>query len=290
MMKKIIRKISWMPYIIRNKYFYNRSELVRVKPKGNNFSFPLRIIRDKDFRSLSRNLQAYKIREPRNVDEFIRFVDKDDIVLDAGANIGFFTILSKKAKRIIAIEPVKRCIPILKENLEKNNMKNVEIFNIALGEGNPLLIKERDSVNLSKIVDKKGKNVTKVESKKLEYFVKKYNVNFVKIDIEGFEYEIFGKKNIPKGINKIVLEFHIGLIGKEKSVKLIKNLYREGFYVNRLIEDLPLRLYPFMGFLWKIMTYVKKDLKEEEVIEEIMKGRSVKYLYLRRKNNFVKRN
>jgi FkbM family methyltransferase len=282
MMRKIIEDISWIPYKIKNKYLYKKSKLLKVKPKGHNFSFPFVVIKDKDFRSLSRNLQAYGIREPRNVYEFVNFIEDEDIVLDVGANIGFFTILSRNAKKIIAIEPIKRCIPILKKNLEKNNLKNVEVFNIALGGGMPLLIEENNAVNLSKIVDKKGENVTEIESKKLEYFVKKYNINFIKIDAEGFEYEIFGKGEIPKGLNKIVMEFHTGLMGKEKSIDLIKNFYKQGFYVAKLIEDLPLRLYPFVDFLWKKMTYVKNNLKEKEAIKEVMKGRSIKYLYFQK--------
>ena len=286
-MKQIIEKLSWLPYQIKNKYLYKRSEFVTVKPKGfsKEFSFPFQIIIDKNFHSLSRNLQSYGIREPRNVSEFIKFVDSDDIVLDVGANIGFFTILAKKAKKIIAIEPVEECIPILKENLKNNNITNVDIFNVALGDGMPLLIKKEDQTNLSKVVYEIGENVKEIKSQNLDHFVKKDNINFIKIDAEGFEYEIFGKQIIPEKINKIFMEFHTGLMGNLKSIELIKNLYKEGFFIETLVEDLPLRLYPFMNILWKKMTYVKKNLNEEEAINEITKGRSIKYLYFRKNFN-----
>jgi len=280
----IIDKLSWIPYTIKNKYLYKRSNFVTVKPKGfsKKYSFPFQIIPDKDYHSLSRNLQSYGIREPRNVGEFIKFIDPEDIVLDVGANIGFFTILARKAKKIIAIEPVEECIPILKENLKNNNITNVNIYNVALGDGMPLLIKKEDQINLSRIVDKRGKNVKEIKSKKLDYFVKKDNINFVKIDAEGFEYEIFGNRKIPDNINKIFMEFHTALMGKKKSFELIKNLYKEGFYVEKLVEDLPLRLYPLIHILWKRMTYVRKNLNEKDALSEITKGRSIKYLYFRK--------
>ena len=277
---KLIEFLSWIPYTIKNKYFYDRDELVRVS--FPNIDFLFKIIQDKDYKSLSRNLQSYRMREPRYVSEFINFVEKNDIVLDVGANIGFFTILSKKAKKIISIEPVERCIPILKENIKLNYMNNVKVLKLALGDGKDLFIKEEDSVNLSKIVKDKEDNAKIVESKTIRYFVDKYNINFIKMDIEGYEYEILGNAKIPKGITKIAMEFHTGVMGEEKSKGILDNLYNQGFYVNKLIEDFPLRLYPFMRLLWKRMTYVKEDLRLDEAKEEIFKGRSLKYLYLKR--------
>ncbi len=105
----------------------------------------------------------------------------------------------------------------------------------------------------------------------------------IKMDIEGYEYEIFKEKDIPLKINKMMIEFHTKLMGREKSIKLIKKLYSQGFYVDKMIEDLPLRLYPFMKILWKRFSWEKKGLREEDIIEEIFKGRELKYLYLKRK-------
>lgn len=283
-MNKIIERISWIPYNLINKHFCRRDKIVFVDNHNwfNRIRFPFEVINDRDFHSLSRNLQAYKFREPRNANEFEKFVEEDDIVLDIGANIGFFTILAKRAKKIIAIEPVKRCIPILKNNLKMNEMDNVEVFDIAIGDGDPVYIKEDEAVNLSKVVGKNEESSVLVKSLTIDNFSKKHNVNLIKIDAEGFEYNIFGNKKIPKTVDKIMMEFHTGLMGKDKSTKLINNLYSNGFYVEKLIEDLPLRLYPFMRFLTRIVGYTKKDLSREKVIEEVFKGRAVKYLYLRR--------
>jgi len=277
---RIIEELSWIPYRVKNQYLCKRKKIVTIKFGG--IRFPFEIIEDKDYSSLSRNLQAYRMREPRNVREFVKFVDEKDIVLDVGANIGFFTILSKNAKKIIAIEPIEKCIPVLKRNLERNDLNDVVVLNVALGNGKPLFIKEESALNLSKIVNKKGKNVRVIKSNDLKHFANKYKVNLIKIDAEGYEYEIFGKDKVPLNIDKMIMEFHIGLIGKEKSIEIIKNLYKQGFCAKKLIEDFPLRLYPFMKILWRFMTYIKKNLNEKELIEEVFKGRSVKYLYLKR--------
>ena len=216
-MNKIIEKLSWIPYELINKTMCKQTKIVEVN--NHKFFDPIRfnmeLIEDEDFHSLTRNLQAYKMREPRYSKEYVNFIEEEDIVLDVGANIGFFTILSSEAKKVIAIEPVERCIKILKNNIYMNDMKNVEVLNVALGDGKPLYIEETSAVNLSKIVNKPGENTKEISSFDLNYFVKEYNANFVKIDAEGYEYEIFGKGKIPKGINKISMEFHTGVMGKE---------------------------------------------------------------------------
>ncbi len=285
MIKKIIERLSWIPYELINRVLYIDRKIVEVNNWNffNPIRFPMELIEDIDFHSLSRNLQAYKMREPRYSREYVNFIEEEDTVLDVGANIGFFTILSSEAKKIIAIEPVKRCIPILKNNIYMNDIKNVKILNVALGDGKPLYIKEEPSVNLSKIVNEPGENTKEIPSFDLDHFIKEYNVNFVKIDAEGYEYEIFGKGIIPKGINKISMEFHTGVMGKDKSTQIINNFYDNGFYISKMIEDLPLRLYPLMRLITHIMTWVKKDLTRKQALKYLFKGRSVRYLQLKRK-------
>lgn len=284
--RQLIEDISWCPYWFKNEILCNDDKVVNVKDKSlfSKIRFQMEIIEDEDFRSLSRNIQAYKFREPRYSTEYYDFVDDTDIVLDVGANIGYFTMLSSEAERIIAIEPVERCIPILKRNIELNDIKNVEILNVALGDGTPLYIKEDEAVNLSKIVDAPGENISEIQSFNLKHFSEKYNINFIKMDAEGYEYQIFGKGNVPKSINKIAIEFHTGLMGRKKSTEIINNLYRQGFYVEKLIEDLPLRLYPFMRILTPLLAWSKNGLSKTMVINKMMKGRGLKYMLIRRGN------
>jgi len=107
------------------------------------------------------------------------------------------------------------------------------------------------------------------------------------MDVEGYEFEIL-KKGIPKNINKISMEFHTALMGKEKSIKLLRILEKEGFKVLKLVEDLPLRLYPFYTILERVrfinkFSYVKENLFPSECIPYIFKGRYIKYMFLKRK-------
>lgn len=72
----------------------------------------------------------------RQVQEDYLFDDimKDDIVIDIGANIGGFSIpASKKARHVYAVEPMTT--EMLRENIWLNNVKNITVLDIALGNG-----------------------------------------------------------------------------------------------------------------------------------------------------------
>jgi len=274
-MKNFIEKLTWLPFHL-NRIISHKKSIVCVDVDG--FKFKMKLIEDDSPYSLTSTLRSCGMREPRNVRNYIKFIDKNDIVLDVGANVGFFTLLSRNAKKIIAIEPIKRCLGILEDNLKLNNINNVEIYNLALGDGKDVNFMEAESLNQSRVVKGKG---YKVKSKKLNYFVKKFKVNMIKIDVEGYEYEVF-KKGIPKRVDKIMIEFHTDLLGKDKSTKLLNLFEKEGFYVDKIIEDMPLRLYPFIRF-WDYLSWEKKGLSYHEVRRLIGQGRGLKYLYLRRK-------
>jgi 16S rRNA (adenine1518-N6/adenine1519-N6)-dimethyltransferase len=81
---------------------------------------------------LNKNLgQNYLIDEAKR-DKIIDFgkISQEDIVLEIGPGIGTLTLeLSKKAKKIIAIEQDKRIYNILKQRLEDESIDNVELIN-----------------------------------------------------------------------------------------------------------------------------------------------------------------
>ena len=107
------------------------------------------------YRFASKNLQhklkkiyfAYKFK--MRFDKFIfnaekeikilhKFVEYDDVVLDIGANIGYYTVVFSKLVgpngKVHAFEPIPENFDILNNNIKKLKLKNSRIYNFALME------------------------------------------------------------------------------------------------------------------------------------------------------------
>jgi len=110
-------------------------------------------------------------------------------VLDIGANIGNFTILSHKLfpkAKIFSFEPIPFTFSILEKNIGKQ--KNIKIFNKAVGEktGSQLMSFDEDSSGLSRFSNKG----TEVKVTSLDDFIKEEKISTIdllKIDTETFE-------------------------------------------------------------------------------------------------------
>ncbi|HCR36442.1 TPA: hypothetical protein DIU22_05400 [Candidatus Woesebacteria bacterium] len=286
-MIKIIESLSWIPYKTAKMFGKRKNDFLILDLEKIGIKKRFKFNTTKTDEGLSSQLKTFGFREPVNLEYYHKFVEKNDKVLDIGANIGLFTILSENAKEIICVEPLKQAIPLLKKNINDNNlMEKTKIINAAVGKKGKLIISVDEQLNLSRIVSKKTKNSYEVKSMELMDLTKRYDSNLLRMDVEGYEYEILFEK-LPKRINKISIEFHTLLLGKEKVSKLLNYLEKEGFKLKYFIEDLPIRLYPFFNILKKFgflrrFTYVKRNISINECSKIIGKGRAVKYLFLQR--------
>ena len=130
---------------------------------------------------------------------------KEITVCDIGANIGNHTLYFAKvlgAKWVYSFEPVPSTFDILKKNIEINNLHNVSLYNCALGEvegnGNVLVRDESNAGANSIVYDANG--VTDI--KMLDSFEFDYKIDFLKMDVEGFE------KSVLNGAKRILKKNH----------------------------------------------------------------------------------
>ena len=126
----------------------------------------------------------------------LKFIRKNDVCIDAGANQGIYSIpfakiVGRKGK-VIAIEPMKYAQEILKKNSKLNNLRNIQIFNGVISDKNKKEILDLTTgVGSASIIRDFGKKKRlKVVSITMDNLVKKYGlkrINFIKMDIEGSE-------------------------------------------------------------------------------------------------------
>jgi FkbM family methyltransferase len=162
-------------------------------------------------------------------------VAENDIVFDIGFNYGFFTLdaLTYKPKKIIGFEPN----PNLVKLFNRLHIDSVELHQSAVSnkEGSTIFYENNFSgkssihsdVNADTKLDSYNVNICSFNDMAEQYDV----IDYLKVDCEGAEYEIFESMTnefLTNRIRKIALEFHHN-INDIKVVNLISKIKECGF-------------------------------------------------------------
>lgn len=153
--------------------------------------------------------------EPSLKKVFKQNISAGDTVLDIGANIGFHTLyfaeLAGPNGKVIAFEPVPVNFEKLKFNIGLNSFNNISPQNIALGSKNEQITIgiDENSTNPGayNLFDHSG-NVM-INCLIGDEVVVNEKINFIKIDVEGYESFVFEGliKTINRDKPKIVFEY-----------------------------------------------------------------------------------
>lgn len=208
---------------------------------------------------ISKELRTFKTHEPLSTQLISKELKPGMTCLDIGANIGYYVLLESKIVgkegKVIAVEPSPYNFQCLEKNLEFPENHNVEAYNFAAGdvEGNiRFFVNERSNgcqvlYEGRKIPNRPGK-VIQVPIKTMDKFVEENNfesLDFVRIDVEGYEYNIFeGMENTIEKFKPIIqIEVHKGHMGIEKTKKFFeffkKHNYQAKSFHHRAL-DLPM--------------------------------------------------
>jgi FkbM family methyltransferase len=170
-----------------------------------------------EYRILEFKLDDYRIISPRAYYQFLaetfildvyrtgELLRENDLVLDLGATMGDFSVFASKKVgnngKVIAIEPDPYSYEILKKNIERNNCQNIVAVNLGIGSAP----EEKDITFFSRTYRCKLNSLENI----LEELDIRDKINFIKMDIEGFEAEVvFKSLKTIKEANVISVEFH----------------------------------------------------------------------------------
>ena len=162
-------------------------------------------------------------------------VAENDIVFDIGFNYGFFALdaLTYKPNKVIGFEPNPKLVKLFNEL----DIDSVELHQVAVSDkvGSTIFYENnfsgKSSIH-SDINSDTSSNSYQVNICSFNDMAEQYDViDYLKVDCEGAEYEIF--ESIPKEfltnkIRKIALEFHHN-INDIKVVNLISKIKECGF-------------------------------------------------------------
>lgn len=184
------------------------------------------------------------------VDEIYKFDSKNEqpIIFDCGANVGTSCLYFKQLfpnARIKAFEADPMIANILKSNLAKNGINDIEVINKAVwiddsgiefgSEG-----ADGGSINASG-------NKIKIDSIRLkEYLDQEQEIDLLKIDIEGAEYEVLKDcMDSLSNVKNIFVEYHSWNSSAQKLSEILKVLEMNNF--RYYIEGISKRKQPFIN-------------------------------------------
>ncbi len=201
-----------------------------------------------DERSINKQLILDGIREKKSTEIMQQFIQADDIILELGANIGYYVAiesgrLSDKGY-IYAVEPGHENIRLLKRNVALNDIKNIETYNIALSDkrGTAKLYTGK-ACNLHSLINGSGDfdgKYVEVETDTVDSFLKdKKPVSFIRMDIEGYEAVIVeGMRDTLRSpfLKKLFIEIHPHRIEISKIQSLLRILKNNGFEIRYAVS------------------------------------------------------
>ncbi len=263
-------------------FFYPDSSVIEVEESKMyaDINHPSQSMRN-TFRAYASN----RIHEPQTTELIKSLVKKGDVVLDLGANIGYFTLLAAKLVgekgRVFSFEPEPTNFKYLTKNIQLNNYTQVKAMQNAVsqksGEKIKLFICEYESghhtINQPNGIKDYGGgkhiaeivNSIEIETVSIDDLYKnviKTPVNFIKMDVEGAEMlALLGMEQTIKESKslKMVIEFFPLLI------KDMGNSPEE--FAKKLLKDYGFSMYVVSG---EYSSHTKEGLLKIESVDQLM--------------------
>lgn len=150
---------------------------------------------------------------------FLKVLRRGDLVVDIGANIGWFTLLSSKIVGkegiVISFEPNPSSFQYLKRSIEKNNLNQVRAFSEAISNFDGVSTLQMSPMPGQDSLARNygGQNIS-VQCRKLDTVAQDMDIakiDLLKVDVEGAEPDvILGAKRLldERRIKRIYMEWN----------------------------------------------------------------------------------
>ncbi len=160
-------------------------------------------------------LGFFKTKHPE-IHYLSEIIKPDDVCIDIGANLGYYSVfmskLCGKNGKVLAVEPVPLFQKVWKKNTSKTTYSNLKLLPYALGEEDKEIkmgMPKLDGLihhGMTKVINQDSEKQDfevyfTVEMKQPDQlFIDEKKIDFIKMDIEGYEY--FALKNMQATIQK----------------------------------------------------------------------------------------
>lgn len=236
---------------------------------------------DKNVNGVSQELYYCGIREPLCTGITKMILKRGMVCLDIGANIGYYALLEAKyvgdSGHVYAFEPVKFNFEWLLRNIRLNRFRNISVYQLAVSDRCGKLrlnlsrrmnwhyaeeIKFRKGV---KIEHYDSGEVVEVDSVSIDSFVSRHGisrVNFVRMDIEGFEDKVIS--GMLETVRRAVSPFYLFIEFHPKYIEDYMDTLEKVFYT---FDDCGLRPY---ALVYEPKRLVYRDLATETALSLVL--------------------
>lgn len=266
------KEIAWiiMPYDVKHKIYqihddHQSNLLLEIKTEEGTFDLSLldkksifKNIGDCNINHTTLALPLYEIFLKKIYDHAKCQVKSGDVVLDVGANIGFFTYycLYKNAKFVYSIEPNSNLSNVIKNR----KLENVQVDNVALSDSNGRENFYISNTGISSCFEKFNDNIAKLGDSYIRgderfeltsvnkvsvmdyiYINKIDKIDFLKLDCEGAEYSIINSLSedfLKNNVDRLLIEYHFitNSVYLSKYNKLVEKIKNCGFKIDNKKE------------------------------------------------------
>lgn len=187
---------------------------------------------------------------PRPVENFFwRYLKTGDLAIDAGANVGVFSIVAATqvglTGKVYAIEPHPRTFESLQRHIADNKATNVTALQLALGK-EPGTVTFSDEVlnsdlnHVASAEESTGRGII-VPMQCLDGLgIDEKPVNLLKIDVEGYELDVLrGASQLLQRVNCILFEVEEAKCKRYgyDSLSLLDFVRSQGFHILRIVGE-----------------------------------------------------
>lgn len=236
-----LQDIAWLLFRVAHQ---------EANPAVTVNGYPLRIHRYDT--GISKELAVYRTHEPSTTKLLKSMIGDSMIIVDIGANIGYYTLLFGHAVgpsgRVFAVEPEPRNYDLLRANVRESLLNNITLLNYAVGSKDAvskLFVANQSNVHTLVKGQKPESKYVKVQEKTLDSIVREVgasNVDLVRMDVEGYEVEIL--KGAAETLSRykpiVIMEVHFHLVGNDEISRMLDCLktfnYKADYIVNRKLD------------------------------------------------------
>lgn len=179
---------------------------------------------------------------------FFKSKKNKPVIVDCGSNIGVSVLFFKyiyPQSIIYAFEPDPQTFTLLEKNIEKNHLKNVFAYNSALaqkkGKISFFIDDTPGGLRMSLIKERMPVQEIKVDSISLADFIKDKRIDFIKMDVEGYEQVVIDdmkNKKVLSQVPEMIIEYHHHIEKQEEKFADFLHLLTESGYKSQFDTSL----------------------------------------------------